>query len=146
MRSSVTSRVSINARSEEVFKYLSDSNYHFLWNPHLQSLTPMTKLKKDASYETVSLLLGVKVSAKNLVTKLTANKELQIENTTGSLKYKVNYRLVANSKLTVLICNTEVTADGNSFAFTLPILKLLARHELQSDLKSLKLAVEQKLG
>jgi hypothetical protein len=145
VRVSVVSRVTIDARQRDVFKYLADTSYHFFWNPHLQSLNPKGPLKLGSSYKTSSLFLGVKVSGENHVTKLVANRELQIENNTGTLVYKVNYHLQAGPP-TLLICTTKVTAKGNTFAFTMPILKLLARRELQSDLKALKLAVEQKLG
>jgi hypothetical protein len=146
MTSSVVSKISINAKPPQIFKYLRDTNYHLLWNPHLQSLTPMKRLQEGDSYTTSSLLLGVKVNGKIRVTKLKPNIEMQVENNTGTLTYKVNYKLQSNSLPTVLVCTTEVSASGPSFAFTAPILKMLARRELQSDLKALKLAVEQELG
>lgn len=146
MTSSVVSRVTINADPKDVFKYLSDTNYHLLWNPHLKSLEPKRPLKQGDSYRTTSSFLGVEVAGKNRVTKLRADQEMHIENDTGTLKYRVRYQLKSHSQPTLLVCTTEVSADGNSFAFTLPILKMLARRELQSDLKALKLAVEQNLG
>ena len=146
MTSSVVSRVSINTTPSEVFRYLTDPEYHFLWNPHLRSMSPRVLLKEGSSYKTSSLLLGIQVTSLNHVTKLAANRELQIENTTGTLKYRVNYSLQPDKKTTLLICTTELSTDGKAFVYTQPILKMLARRELQSDLKALKLAVEKKLA
>lgn len=146
MTSCIVSQVTIKARPAAVFKYLADLNYHFLWNPHLQNLSPRMVLKKGVSYQTTSMLLGVKVVAKNQVTKFASNQELQIENSTGTLKYKVNYQLRGQEQSTTLVCTTEVSADSPSFAFSRPVLKMLARRELRSDLEALKLAVEQQLG
>lgn len=146
MTSSVISQVTIKARPAAVFKYLADLNYHFLWNPHLQNLSPRMVLKKGVSYQTTSMLLGVKVVAKNQVTKFASNQELQIENSTGTLKYRVNYQLRRQEQSTTLVCTTKVSADSPSFAFSRPVLKMLARRELRSDLEALKLAVEQQLG
>ncbi len=91
------------------------------------------------------MLLGVKISGKNKVTKFVQGKELELENSTGILQYRVNYRLQASHRKTVLYCTTSVSSSGTAFAFATPVLKLLARRELQSDLQALKIAVEQHL-
>ena len=141
----VVSRITIDAPPEEVFKYLADTNFHFLWNPHLQDLSPMGKLKLGSKYKTTSWLLGLRVHGNNQVTKFKPGELFQIENNTGALKYRVNYSLQSSSKSTKLICATEVSAENQAFAFTAAILKLLARRELQSDLKALKIAAEHRL-
>lgn len=146
MTATVVSRITILAEPKDVFKYLADSSYHFLWNPHLHSLEPAGKLKSGSKYKTTSVLLGVRVSGKNSVTRCDADKELQIENVAGTIRYSVNYRLTKKERRTQVICTTEVTANSNAFTFTKPLLRLLARRELQSDLKALKIAVEHKLG
>ncbi|HSX45503.1 MAG TPA: SRPBCC family protein [Candidatus Saccharimonadia bacterium] len=146
MTVSVVSRISVEAKPRAIFKYLADSSYHFLWNPHLHSLEPANKLKLGSKYKTSSVLLGVRVSGKNAVTGFVADKELQIENVAGTISYIVNYKLHPQGEDTQVVCTTEVTADGNAFAFTKPLLRLLARRELQSDLKALKIAVENKLS
>ena len=74
------------------------------------------------------------------------NKEIELENNTGSVQYNVNYRLDPAKSKTLLTCTTTVSSDSNAFVFSTPlIMKLLAKHELQTDLKALKIAVEQKL-
>lgn len=145
MTTKVVSRITINAKPQEVFKYLADSSYHFLWNPHLQTMSPSGKLKLGSKYKTTSWLLGLRVHGNNKVTLFDPNKELQIENSAGSLNYRVNYQLFPEGKTTRLVCTTEVTAVSQAFAFTAPVLRLLARRELQSDLKALKIAAENRL-
>ncbi len=145
MKVSVISRISIAANRNEVFKYLTDPSYHFLWNPHLQSLTPMHTLKQGSKYKTTSLLLGVRVKGNNLISKSVPEREFQIENNTGMIKYRVAYQLHTKNKFTEVVCTTVVSTNNKAFAFSTPILKLLAQRELQSDLKALKIAVEHRL-
>lgn len=87
MTVSIVTRVTIKSSPKEVFKYLSNTKYHFLWNPHLQTLTPVQKLKKGSRYKTTILLLGVRVDGHNEVSRLELNKELEIRNSSGMIKY-----------------------------------------------------------
>ncbi len=146
MKVRVIAKITISANRSEVFKYLSNLKYHFLWNPHLRSITPQCNVKLGTTYESASLLLGVRIKALNIVTKLLQDKELELHNKTGTIQYAVNYKLQEINKKTKLICITSVSSENEAFAFTEPVLKLLARRELQSDLKALKIAVEQRLG
>jgi len=102
-------------------------------------------IKLGSTYKSTSLLLGIKVNGTNLVTKFSRNQELELENTTGTVKYNVNYRLTASGSETKLTCTTSVFSDNRVFAFTTPVLKMLAQRELQTDLAALKIAVEQGL-
>jgi hypothetical protein len=102
-------------------------------------------LALGSKYQTESRVLGVKVMAKNVVTKFMKSKELEITNTTGLVKYQANFKLRGKSARTILMCTTTVSADSEAFAFAKPVLKLLARRELQSDMQALKVAVEQRL-
>lgn len=145
MEARVVARISIEASPAEIFTYLTNLKYHFLWNPHLRSVKPITILKLGVKYNSSSWLLGVKVHGTNVVTKLTPNKEIELKNSTGALSYLVNYQLRVDQKRTFVFCRTIVASDSQAFAFTTPLLKLLARRELQSDLQALKIAVEQKL-
>ncbi len=145
MKALVSSKVTINAATARVFLYLAELKYHQLWNPHLVSISPVTTLKKDIRYDTVSNLLGVKVKGKNVVTKLTNNSELEISNTTGLLNWIAHYNLQTDGNKTLLVCTTAVSSKKEVFAFTAPVLEILAKRELQSDLKALKIAVEKKL-
>lgn len=145
MKAQVLTKVTISASSAEVFKYLKDLDYHYLWNPALRNLEPVIKLAKGSVYNSTSLVLGIEIKATNTVTKYTENKELELENTTGMVHYIVNYRLNSSKHKTILSCSIVVDSDKKAFAFTKPILELLARRELQADLQALKIAVEQKL-
>jgi hypothetical protein len=145
MEVSVVTRVTINASSKEVFCYLSHLKYHYLWNPHLRKITPIVALKRGLRYEVESTLLGMKIGNINKVSKLTKNKEVEIMCQEGPVKYCVNYRLHPMGEKTQVLCTTDVTAASNYFSFAKPVLKSIARHELQTDMQALKLAVEHKL-
>ena len=145
MKARLVTQIAINATSADVFRYLSNLKYHYLWNPHLRSISKTTNLEQGMAYQSSSLLLGVRVRGNNVVTKLLPNKELELENKTGALQYKVNYQLRSAKEKTLLTCTTTVFSESNAFAFTTPVLKLLARRELQTDLQALKISVEKQL-
>ena len=146
MKTNLVAQIVITAKKPEVFTYLANLTYHHLWNPHLLSITPKTNIKLGTTYRTSSLLLGIKVRGANKVTKFSPDKEVEIQNTTGALQYRVNYRLHSdgNSK-TLVACTTSISSTGEAFAFAAPVLKLLARREIQADLQALKIAVERQL-
>jgi hypothetical protein len=146
MQTAVITQATIHAKQAEVFKYLSDLKYHQLWNPQLLSISSSGKqLELGSEYKTQSQVLGVKIRARNVVTKFENLKELEISNNTGLVQYRANFKLRAKKNGTVLVCTTTVSTDSEAFAFAKPVLKLLARRELQSDMQALKLAVEHNL-
>ena len=145
MKVNVVTKVIIASKPSDVFLYLSDLRYHYLWNPQTQSISSQKKLKLGATYKTVNLVLGVKIQSNNKVTKLVSNKELELENNTGLVHYRAHFWLKSVRGKTQLTCTTEVSADSNAFAFAAPVMKLLARRELQTDMQALKVAVEHKL-
>jgi hypothetical protein len=146
MTVSIKTKVKINATSQSVFKFLKHLRYHYLWNPHLRNILPVTALKTGTKYETESSLFGIIVKGNNQVTKYIPDRELQIENNTGMIHYTVNYYLKSVPKKGVLVtCTTIVTTEGKALRFTESLLKAIARRELQSDLQALKLAVEHRL-
>ena len=145
MRVKIIARQTIKAPPAKVFRYLTHLKYHQLWNPHLQTITPITVLRKDTIYKTTSMMLGVRIGGTNHVVSCTKDQELEIDNNAGTLHYKVAYHLQPAGDTTQLVCTTIVSTDNQAFAFTIPVLKLLARRELQSDLRALKIAVEQNL-
>jgi hypothetical protein len=115
------------------------------WNPKLDSVTPEAgQLKQGSSYESTSILLGVTVKASNVVTVCRPPHEIQIENTTGLLHYRANYTLSTEAGKTSLVCDTTVSADSRAFQLAKPMLKKVARAELQADLRALKQLAEQK--
>jgi hypothetical protein len=141
----VTARVTINSPRNKVFEYLSHLKYHFLWNPHLRQLEPIVLLQQGTVYKSTSQMLGIEVKGNNQITVFKPDEEIEISNTTGALKYRVRYGLKSNSPTTTVTCTTEVSSESSAFAFATPVLKVLAQRELQSDLRSLKVAVENQL-
>jgi uncharacterized membrane protein len=146
MRVNVATKITIAAPAREVFRYLTDLKYTHLWNPQIKQLSSKKVLKLNSTYETTSQVLGITIQSVNVVTKYIPNKELQIENNTGTVHYRANFRLVPKTpKSLVLTCTTTVSSDYKAFAFSGPVLKLLARRELQTDLQALKIAVEHQV-
>jgi carbon monoxide dehydrogenase subunit G len=145
MHTTIKTQVGIKAPPADVFKYLSDLKYHHLWNPQIQSFSSKERLALGSKYKTESQVLGVKIKSNNEVTKFANPEEIEIANNTGTVKYKANFKLVDKEGGTFLTCSTTVSTDSEAFAFAKPVLKLLARRELQSDLQALKLAVEHRL-
>ncbi len=146
MKATITTRVSIGANQDLVFKYLTDLRYHYLWNPQIRSISSRGKLKLGSSYDTESIILGINIHATNRVVVFEPPNEIQIENITGTVQYQANFRLKSyESAFTLVICTTTVSTDNKAFVFTAPIMKQLARRELQTDLQALKLAIENRL-
>jgi len=143
METRVVTRVTIKATPKAVYTYFEDTRKHYVWNPHLQRVIPEGRLKVGDFYSAESVVLGIRTVAKNQVVKLVRGKEFEVKNDTGLLHYCVNYTLVPKNISTIVICTTVVSADGKAFAFAKPVLQKMARHELQSDLKALKRAVEE---
>ena len=137
--------MTIAAPPAAVFKYLTNLAYHYLWNPQIQYISDDGALHLGSTYQTTSLVLGVKLNSTNLVTKFIPSKEVEIENNTGTVHYCANFRLRPRHKQTIVTCHTIVSADSAAFAFAGPIMRRLARRELQTDMQALKLAVENGL-
>jgi carbon monoxide dehydrogenase subunit G len=145
MKVNVVTRITIKATPEQVFTYLSDLKYHYLWNPQIREVKPVVKLKKGMTYTTNNVVLGMKLNANNKVVKFIKNREIELINETGLVHYCVNYLVVPKGKWTQVVCTTAVSVDANYFSFAKPVLKLLAQRELQTDMQALKLAVENNL-
>jgi hypothetical protein len=145
MKVRITSQITIAAKPDYVFEYLKDLRYHYLWNPQIRMIEPEIKLKIGSIYKTTSVVLGKSIKATNTVTKFTDGRELELENNTGMVHYRANFRLTAKSSKTLVVCNTWVDSDNRAFAFARPVLEILARRELQSDLQALKIAAEHSL-
>jgi CRISPR/Cas system CMR-associated protein Cmr1 (group 7 of RAMP superfamily) len=146
MTVTVQATVAIKKSRQDIFIYLKDLNYHYLWNPTLQNIQPLMVLKKGSTYKTSSFILGVKVRGNNQVTQYVNNQIIEIENNIGTIKYKVKYSLEDSDKETLLTCNTTIDNEHKGFAFTAPVLKLLIQKELHSDLSALQVAAEQGLN
>ncbi len=122
--------------------YLKEVKSHPLWNPHLNSVSPQRTLKLGSTYTSESTLLGIKVTAINTVTKFSKDRELEVKNDTGILHYTANYKLTPKGDHTLVICFTEVMSDKDAFMLAAPMLKMLARREIQTDLHLLRKVVE----
>ena len=145
IRVSVVTVILVNANPSEVFKYLVNLKYHFFWNPHLLSVTPMKHLKLGSVYRSESLILGMTIKGSNLVAKFVKDKELELENQLGAIQYRINFRLSSSHSKTNITCSTTIVPESKVFTYAVPILKRLAKRELQTDMQALKIAVESKL-
>lgn len=146
MHTRLITRVIISANSSDVFRYLGHLKYHYLWNPHLRSIAPITKVKLGTQYKTTSVLVGIRVDGKITVKKLIQDKEFEAENNTGTLHYNVNYRLKPQAfDSTTVTCAITLNADSHAITYAGPVLKQLVKRELQTDLQALKVAVENEL-
>jgi hypothetical protein len=142
----VVTRITINASAKDVFCYLSNLQYHYIWNPHMRKVKPIAELKRGMVYVSENVLLGVRVTNVNKVAKFSRNKEIELVNNKGQIQYRINYLLVPQEGKTQVVCTTNVTAVSNYFSFAKPALRMIAKRELQTDMQALKLAVEHKLN
>lgn len=142
MKASVAARLTITASPAEVFMFLKEVKCHPLWNTHLNSVSPHRPLKLGSTYTTESTLLGIKVTSLNTVTKFSKNRELEVKNDAGILHYTANYKLTPRGNNTLVTCFTEVMSDKDAFMLAAPMLKMLARREIQADLHLLRAVVE----
>jgi hypothetical protein len=145
MKATIKTQVTIAASPTEVFKYLTNLRFHYLWNPQVHRISTHEQLKQGSVFESVSRVLGVEVRAVNRVTKFTPQEEFQLENTMGVVQYHAAFHLFAKYQSTLLVCTMTVASASKGFAFSALILKKLAQRELQTDMQALKVAVESHL-
>lgn len=145
MKARLKTRTTIKADPASVFKYLGHTKYHPLWNPQMQSITPLVQLKEGIVYTAFSLVLGARVRAENHVTKYVQDEVFEIRNQTGMIQYCASFKLEALGETTRVTCTMAVSSESKAFAFAKPLMEHLARRELRTDLAGLKAAVEQKL-
>lgn len=139
--------ININAQPEDVFEYIKNLKYHYYWNPSLRMLSHEGELEEGMSYETESVVLkDIVVKSRNHVTKLVPNKEIDVANSMGTVKYESSITLANRSHATLVVCRIDVLTESKVFGLTLPVLKQLAKKELQTDLQALKFAVENNIG
>ena len=94
------------------------------------------------AYESESLILGVTIKGTNVVSKFDEDKEFELENQLGAISYRINFRLSRHNNKTKVACSTTLMPESKIFSYTIPLIKRLARRELQSDMQALKIAVE----
>lgn len=145
MKATFITRVRIAANQELVYEYLINLKYHQLWNPQTRKISSKSKLQLGSKFSTTIIVLGIKIHAKNVVTKMTEPVEIEIKNVTGTVHYVANIKLRKWLGKTLVTSTTTVSTDSKAFVFTVPIMKRLARRELQTDMQALKVAVENRL-
>lgn len=147
MQATVATKLTIAASPTEVFEYLADLKYHYLWNPQVRTISHQQKLKLGIQYKTESTVLGTTIKATNTVKVFKPPHEMVLENPLGSVCYTAKFRLTPHDKgkKTLIKLSVELSTEHKAYAFTVPILKQLALRELRTDLQALKIAVENKL-
>lgn len=145
----VSARTSINikAKPTDVFEYIKNLKYYYYWNPSLRMLSHEGELEEGMTYESESVVLrDIVIKSQNVVTKLVPNKEIDVTNNMGTVKYDSSITLTDRSHATLVVCRIDVLTESRAFGLTLPVLKQLAQRELQTDLQALKFAVENNIG
>lgn len=141
------SSITIKAAPKDVFKYISQPKYFYLWNPSLRHITNDEPLKINSQFETETVILNnINIKSKNTVTEYEENKKLVLENSFGLIQYKQIYRLEQSRKIyTILRLKVDVITKSQILGLTNPVLKRLANNELKMDLNYLKVVVENKI-
>lgn len=148
MQATVATKLTIAASPAEVFEYLADLKYHYLWNPQVRTISTNEKLKLGMQYNTESTVLGATIKATNTVKVFNPPSELVLENPLGNVCYTAKFKLTpqANGKKTAVQLSVKVSTNHKAYVFTAPVLKQLALRELRTDLQALKVAVENSLN
>jgi len=140
------SKITIQASPGEVYKYLSNLKYYYLWNASLRYLSYEGPLKKGVSFDSENIILNKNViKGHNIVTAIEPNKKIETENKLGMIKYKQMFELKEQAKGTQVINRIDVLTPAQAFGLTTPVLKILAKRELRTDLQTLKIVVENKI-
>lgn len=145
MQATVATTITISAKPNEVFTYLENLKYHYLWNPQVRTISTIEKLRLSAKYKTESTVLGMTIKATNVVTGFKPSEELILENALGSVQYRAKFKLYPLQHKTTVKLSVTLAADSKIYVFTVPVLKQLALRELKTDLQALKIAVENNL-
>lgn len=145
MKATIVTKVSIGAQPDLVFEYLTILKYYYLWNPQIRKLSSKKQLQLGSTFNATSMVLGIKIDSHNVVTKYVPSKLFELQNNIGTVHYVANFRLKRIENKTVVVLKTTVSTNSKAFVFTIPLLKQLSRRELQTDMQSLKIAVEHKL-
>lgn len=145
MKATFVTKIRVAANQQLVFEYITNLKYHRLWNPQTRNISSKSKLRLGSKFRTTIVVLGIRLHANNIVTKLEAPVEFEMKNMTGTVHYIANMKLKQSFGKTLVTSTTTVSTDSKAFVFTLPIMKRLARRELKTDMESLKVAVENRL-
>ncbi len=141
------SRITIKAKPSEVFKYLSNTKYHYYWNPSLRVISDQVDLNIGSSYDTeVIILKDIRIKSHVIITDYVKDRLIEFNNAVGAIDYTAKIKLTAKDSATEVTLDINVLTKSKTFGLTLPVLKQLATNELNTDLRSLKVAVENKIG
>jgi len=143
---SSTSRITIHASAHEVYKYLSNLKYYYLWNTSLRYLSYEGPLKVGVSFDSESIIFKkYSIKCHNVVTELEVDKKVGTENQLGMIKYQQVYKLQKKNQSTIVNFKIDIITPSQPFGLTNSVLKVIADRELKSHLDALKIAVENKL-
>ncbi len=142
-----SSSITIKAEPKDVFKYISQPKYFYLWNPSLRSLSSDKPLKLNSQFESESVILkNISIKSNNTVTDYIEDKKIVFENSFGLIKYKQIYNLKRSRNIyTILKLKVDIITKSQILGLTTPVLTRLANNELKMDLNSLKVVVENKI-
>lgn len=146
MRTTVTADIRIAADITEVFEYLTNLKYHYLWNPQVSSISTTDHLKLGSAFDSESRILGATVRATNIVTEYESPKALSFVSKIGSVEYNAQFKLHTEGKETAVDLSLSVD-NAPPVIRKLPesILQQVALREIRTDLQALKIAVENYL-
>ena len=102
-------------------------------------------LQLGTRYTAENRVFGIVLTAENTVTAFSPPGELTLENTAGSVKYTLHFRLKERAGLTTVQVSTTLSTDLTIFKLTRPLLKDLILREFHTELEALKVAVENHL-
>lgn len=143
---SVRTRINIKAPPNDVFKYISETKYFYIWNPALRDITGAKKLGLGKAYDTTSVVLkDLEIKSHNIVVEFQPGKSLGLQNQMGTVKYASVFNLTDKGSHTLLTLKLDIVTESQIFGLTMPVLKRLANRELQTDMQALKIAVEDKI-
>lgn len=145
MKVYIVNQILIEAKRSEIFQYLANPNYHFLWNPTLKRISTYDNLQKGSTYKATNHVMGIELITTNVITKFKKNEEVEIVNKSGIIQYRLNFKLLKKGAKVLLINSSELSTISKLFAFSVPVFHLLAKRQLQTQLNALKIAVEHSL-
>jgi uncharacterized protein YndB with AHSA1/START domain len=139
----VEQSTTVNVPAEKAFGYLSDIARHTEWASHLSSADKATEgaVAVGSTFTTVGKLFGTH-QAEVKVTELVPNQRIVYEAQDDSGHFRHEFALSAangGTEITKSVEPLEITGPLKLFS---PILPLLSRRALSTDLKKIKERLE----
>jgi uncharacterized protein YndB with AHSA1/START domain len=128
----------VKADAGRVFELLTDLESHMRWVSGLTYLSARGKIRPGMRYESVNVAMGNSMAGRHEVRQVIERQLVEIESVTGPLASTIQYSVNAINGLTQVQCTFWVTSDHPVFGLATPVLEMLARSRLESDIKNLK--------